>query len=68
MSDIGLFFFSDESASLGGELIFGGVDSSKYTGSITYVPVAIEQLWEFQLTRYYFHQSDSFLFIFDDLF
>ena len=46
-----VFFFSDTNAASGGELIFGGVDSSKYTGSITYVPVVIEGFWEFQMTR-----------------
>ena len=45
------FFFSDASSKAGGELIFGGVDSSKYSGSITYIPVAIEGYWEFQMTR-----------------
>ena len=46
-----LFPFSNENAASGGELIFGGIDPSKYTGSITYVPVAIEGYWEFQMTR-----------------
>ncbi len=45
-----IFFFSDSSAASGGELIFGGVDSSKYTSSITYIPVAIKGYWEFQIT------------------
>jgi len=44
------FLFSDESAASGSELIFGGIDSSKYTGSITYIPVTIEGYWEFQMT------------------
>jgi len=43
--------FSDENAASGGELIFGGVDSSKYTGPITYLPVAIEGYWEFQMDK-----------------
>jgi Eukaryotic aspartyl protease len=46
-----LFFFSNEYAATGGELIFGGVDPSKYTGSITYVRVAVKGYWEFQMTR-----------------
>jgi hypothetical protein len=46
-----LFFFSDDNAAVGGELIFGGIDSSKYTGSITYIPVKVEGYWEFQMTR-----------------
>ncbi|CAF3179349.1 unnamed protein product [Rotaria sp. Silwood2] len=40
----------DTSAESGGELIFGGADSSKYTGSITYTSVAIEGYWEFLMT------------------
>jgi cathepsin D len=39
----------DTSAASGGELIFGGVDTTKYIGSITYIPVAIEGYWEFQM-------------------
>ena len=38
-------------ATSGGELIFGDVDSTKYTGSITYVPVVQQAFWEFQITR-----------------
>ncbi|CAF4998262.1 unnamed protein product, partial [Rotaria sp. Silwood1] len=40
----------DTNAESGGELIFGSADSSKYTGSITYIPVAIEGYWEFLMT------------------
>jgi hypothetical protein len=45
------FYFSDLNARSGGELIFGGIDSSKYTGSITYLPVVVEEDWEFQMDR-----------------
>ncbi|CAF1436734.1 unnamed protein product [Rotaria sordida] len=41
---------ADPNAISGGELIFGGVDSSKYTGSVTYIPVVLEGYWEFQMT------------------
>ncbi|UJR20088.1 hypothetical protein I4U23_023220 [Adineta vaga] len=41
----------DTNATSGGELIFGGVDSTKYTGDITYIPVALEGYWEFQMTK-----------------
>ncbi|CAF4702779.1 unnamed protein product, partial [Rotaria socialis] len=36
-------------ATSGGELIFGGADPSKYTGSITYISVSIEGYWEFPM-------------------
>jgi hypothetical protein len=36
----------------GGELILGGTDSSKYTGSITYVPVTVRGYWQFNINRY----------------
>ncbi|CAF4889152.1 unnamed protein product [Rotaria socialis] len=39
----------DTSATSGGELIFGGADSSKYTGSITYISVSLEGYWEFPI-------------------
>ncbi|CAF2033938.1 unnamed protein product [Rotaria magnacalcarata] len=40
----------DTNATSGGELIFGGADPSKYTGSITYISVSIEGYWEFPMT------------------
>ncbi|CAF4224311.1 unnamed protein product, partial [Adineta steineri] len=40
----------DTNAIIGSELIFGGIDSSKFTGNITYVPVVIPEYWEFQMT------------------
>lgn len=46
------YFSSDENASSQGELIFGELDSSKYTGAITYVPVVLDSFWEFLMDRY----------------
>ena len=35
----------------GGEAIFGGIDSSAYTGKISYVPVRRKAYWEVELER-----------------
>ncbi len=33
-----------------GELILGGYDTTKYTGSFTYTPVNVEGYWEFNVS------------------
>ncbi|CAF1022503.1 unnamed protein product [Rotaria sordida] len=43
------YFNPNPNAYPGGELIFGGVDSTKYLGSITYVDVIIPAYWEFMM-------------------
>ena len=35
----------------GGELVFGGIDSSAYIGSISYVPVRRKAYWEVELEK-----------------
>lgn len=35
----------------GGEVIFGGIDSSAYTGDISYVPVRRRAYWEVELEK-----------------
>ncbi|CAF0960713.1 unnamed protein product [Adineta ricciae] len=45
------YFNPDPNVYPGGELILGGIDSSRYTGSITYTDVIIPAYWEFQLTN-----------------
>ncbi|CAF4211326.1 unnamed protein product, partial [Adineta steineri] len=45
------FLFRDSSATPGGELIFGGADTSKYTGAITYVNVSVQGYWQFNMNR-----------------
>jgi saccharopepsin len=35
----------------GGEAVFGGIDPTHYTGSITYVPVRRKAYWEVELEK-----------------
>ncbi|CAF1049690.1 unnamed protein product [Adineta steineri] len=42
------YFNPDSSVVPGGELILGGVDTTKYTGSVTYVNVTVQGYWQFQ--------------------
>jgi cathepsin D len=40
----------DASASSGGELTLGGVDSTKFTGDFTYTPITIKGYWQFAVS------------------
>jgi len=42
-------WMSFEEDNNGGELLLGGIDSTKYTGPITYVPLTSETYWEFHV-------------------
>lgn len=41
----------DTEAPYSGDLIFGDIDGSRYTGSITYTPVVIQGYWEIQMDK-----------------
>jgi hypothetical protein len=41
------FFFAQNSQ--GGEYLFGGINSSKYSGSLTYIPVTSQGYWQISI-------------------
>lgn len=38
-------------SSLGGELLFGGFDPSRFTGTLNWVPVTQQGYWQIQLDK-----------------
>jgi saccharopepsin len=42
----------------GGEAIFGGVDTSAYTGKLTYAPVRRKAYWEVELNKVAFGDDE----------
>jgi saccharopepsin len=42
----------------GGEVIFGGIDHSAYSGDINYVPVRRKAYWEVELQKVYFGEDE----------
>lgn len=43
-------FYLESSGTTGGELTLGGVDESKYTGTVTYTPITIRGYWQFSVS------------------
>ena len=46
---LSLYLLKDGDEKNGGEIILGGIDKTKYTGDLTYVPVSREASWQFAL-------------------
>jgi len=44
-------FYLNRQSGDDGELLFGGVDESHYTGNFTYVPLTNETYWEFKMDK-----------------
>lgn len=42
----------------GGEAVFGGIDSSAYSGDITYIPVRRKAYWEVELEKVKFGDDE----------
>ena len=45
----------------GGEAIFGGIDTSAYTGELDYVPVRRKAYWEVELDKIHFGDDELVL-------
>lgn len=50
-----LTFHSDDQS--GSVVIFGGIDSSYYTGSLNWVPVSVEGYWQISVDRWDCHRQ-----------
>ncbi|KAF8946313.1 hypothetical protein BGZ47_000859 [Haplosporangium gracile] len=48
----------DAELSSGGQFIFGGVDPSRYTGSITYLPVTSDNQWQVAVDEVYIGRKE----------
>lgn len=44
-------FYSLSNSDQGSEVVFGGVDSSHYTGQITWIPLTSATYWQIQMDR-----------------
>jgi len=52
-SNVFTFWLSQRaSATTGGEITFGGINSARYTGEITYVPLTSDTYWEFHMENF----------------
>ncbi|KAJ3315023.1 Vacuolar protease A [Boothiomyces sp. JEL0838] len=49
------FYLSDAKDGDNGEVTFGGIDSSKFTGNINYVPLNSQTFWQFDATNLSFN-------------
>lgn len=50
----------DSTQSEGGELMFGGVDATKFTGDVSYVPVTTKGYWQFHMDKIVINGESTF--------
>ena len=54
-----VYLQKDGNGTSGGEIIFGGIDKTKYTGDLTYVPVSGERYWQFTLDGFMLDDEEA---------
>ena len=53
-----IYLQKDGNETSGGEITFGGIDVTKYTGELTYVPISREDYWQFSLDGFTFDDEE----------
>ena len=53
-----IYLQKDGNEESGGEITFGGIDDTKYTGELTYVPVTQEGYWQFKMDKFTLDDRD----------
>ena len=54
-----VYLHKDSNETSGGEITFGGIDKTRYTGDLTYVPVSGERYWQFTLDGFTFDDEEA---------
>ena len=54
-----VYLQKDGNVTSGGEITFGGIDNTKYTGELTYAPLSREGSWQFAVNGFMFGDEEA---------